>query len=107
VTDRAAAHAHGRGAVAVVGEALVDVVQASPGAPFEAFVGGSPANVAVGLARTIRRHLDTTPEHAAVRHILTAPVITERTAAHIGDEEWMSRACSQRFRPWPPAKRLG
>jgi hypothetical protein len=30
---------------------------------------------------------DTTPEHAAVRHILTAPVITERTAAHIGDEE--------------------
>jgi fructokinase len=39
------------GAVAVVGEALVDLVQVSPAAPFEALVGGSPANVAVGLAR--------------------------------------------------------
>lgn len=63
-------------AVAVVGEALVDFVPPGPGPLFEAFVGGSPANVAVGLARLgvparlaarigndplgrrIRRHLD-------------------------------------------------
>lgn len=62
--------------VAVVGEALVDFVQPGPEPLFEAFVGGSPANVAVGLARLgvparlaarigadplgrrIRRHLD-------------------------------------------------
>ena len=62
--------------VAVVGEALVDFVQPGPEPIFEAFVGGSPANVAVGLARLgvparlaarigadplgrrIRRHLD-------------------------------------------------
>jgi len=62
--------------VAVVGEALVDFVQPRPEPMFEAFVGGSPANVAVGLARLgvparlaarigadplgrrIRRHLD-------------------------------------------------
>jgi fructokinase len=64
------------GVVAVVGEALVDFVQPGPEPIFEAFVGGSPANVAVGLARLgvparlaarigadplgrrIRRHLD-------------------------------------------------
>jgi fructokinase len=64
------------GVVAVVGEALVDFVQPGPEPLFEAFVGGSPANVAVGLARLgvparlaarigadplgrrIRRHLD-------------------------------------------------
>ena len=39
------------GVVAVVGEALVDFVQLGPEPLFEAFVGGSPANVAVGLAR--------------------------------------------------------
>jgi sugar/nucleoside kinase (ribokinase family) len=39
------------GVVAVVGEALVDFVQPGPEPLFEAFVGGSPANVAVGLAR--------------------------------------------------------
>jgi fructokinase len=66
----------GADVVAVVGEALVDFVQAGPEPYFEAFVGGSPANVAVGLARLgtpvrlaarisadplgrrIRRHLD-------------------------------------------------
>jgi fructokinase len=64
------------GVVALVGEALVDFVQPGPEPLFEAFVGGSPANVAVGLARLgaparlpvrigadplgrrIRRHLD-------------------------------------------------
>jgi fructokinase len=60
------------GVVAFVGEALVDFVQPGPQPLFEAFVGGSPANVAVGLARLgararlaadplgrrIRRHLD-------------------------------------------------
>jgi fructokinase len=39
------------GVVALVGEALVDFVQPGPEPLFEAFVGGSPANVAVGLAR--------------------------------------------------------
>jgi fructokinase len=51
--------------VAVVGEALVDFVQPGPEPFFEAFVGGSPANVAVGLAR------------------LAVPV---RLAARIGDD---------------------
>jgi fructokinase len=37
--------------IAVVGETLVDLVQAGPGGLFEALPGGSPANVAVGLAR--------------------------------------------------------
>jgi fructokinase len=40
-----------RGVVAVVGETLVDLVQSGTEPRFEAFVGGSPANVAVGLAR--------------------------------------------------------
>jgi fructokinase len=35
----------------VVGEALVDLVQAGPEGLFDAVPGGSPANVAVGLAR--------------------------------------------------------
>jgi sugar/nucleoside kinase (ribokinase family) len=35
------------GVVAVVGEALVDFVKTGPEPYFEAFVGGSPANVAV------------------------------------------------------------
>ena len=39
--------------IAVVGEALVDFVQPGPEPIFEAFVGGSPANVAVGLARLV------------------------------------------------------
>jgi hypothetical protein len=37
--------------VAVVGEALVDLVPAGRAGLFEAVPGGSPANVAVGLAR--------------------------------------------------------
>ena len=37
--------------VAVIGETLIDLVQAGPGGLFEAVPGGSPANVAVGLAR--------------------------------------------------------
>jgi fructokinase len=36
---------------AVVGEALIDLVGAPRGSTFEAHVGGSPANVALGLAR--------------------------------------------------------
>ncbi len=40
-----------RGAIAVVGEALIDLVPAGDGRLFEAAPGGSPANVAVGLAR--------------------------------------------------------
>jgi fructokinase len=41
----------GRGIVAVAGEALVDLVPAGREGLFEAAPGGSPANVAVGLAR--------------------------------------------------------
>ncbi|MBV9355907.1 MAG: carbohydrate kinase [Chloroflexi bacterium] len=41
----------GGGAIAVVGEALIDLVPAGDGRLFEAAPGGSPANVAVGLAR--------------------------------------------------------
>ena len=37
--------------IAVVGEALVDLVADSDGRTFRAYPGGSPANVAVGLAR--------------------------------------------------------
>jgi fructokinase len=39
------------GVVALVGEALVDFVQPGPEPLFEAFVGGSPANVARLAAR--------------------------------------------------------
>src|SRR5947209_1340983 len=39
------------GAIAVVGEALIDLVPAGRDGLFEAAPGGSPANVAVGLAR--------------------------------------------------------
>ena len=39
------------GTIAVVGEALVDLVQLTAGGLFDAVPGGSPANVAVGLAR--------------------------------------------------------
>ena len=41
----------GTGVVAVAGEALVDLVPAPVGGYFEIAPGGSPANVAVGLAR--------------------------------------------------------
>ncbi len=37
--------------VAVAGEAVVDLVASEPGGPYLALPGGSPANVAVGLAR--------------------------------------------------------
>ncbi|MEV0398758.1 carbohydrate kinase [Actinoallomurus sp. NPDC050550] len=37
--------------VAVAGEAIIDLVAAEPGGPYLALPGGSPANVAVGLAR--------------------------------------------------------
>ena len=39
------------GVVAVAGEALIDFVPAGGNGLFEAAPGGSPANVAVGLAR--------------------------------------------------------
>lgn len=39
------------GVIGVAGEALVDFVQAGPDRVFEALPGGSPANVAVGIAR--------------------------------------------------------
>jgi fructokinase len=39
------------GVVAVAGEALIDLVAAGREGLFEAVPGGSPANVAVGLAR--------------------------------------------------------
>jgi fructokinase len=41
----------GAGIVAVAGEVLVDLVPADPDGHYEAVPGGSPANVAVGLAR--------------------------------------------------------
>ncbi len=40
-----------RAPVAVAGETVVDLVAAEPGGPYFASPGGSPANVAVGLAR--------------------------------------------------------
>ncbi|HET9292081.1 MAG TPA: carbohydrate kinase, partial [Actinomycetes bacterium] len=48
MTERAAG---GAGVVAVAGEALVDFVPAGGPGVFQAAPGGSPANVAVGLAR--------------------------------------------------------
>ena len=42
---------NGTGGVLVVGEALVDVVHPADGGPPAEHVGGSPANVAMGLAR--------------------------------------------------------
>jgi fructokinase len=49
--DRRAPAGGGPGVVAVAGEALVDFVPAGRPGLFEAAPGGSPANVAVGLAR--------------------------------------------------------
>src|SRR3954462_11924791 len=42
---------NGAGVIAVAGEALVDLVPAPVGGYFEIAPGGSPANVALGLAR--------------------------------------------------------
>jgi fructokinase len=42
---------HETGVVAVAGECVVDLVAAEPGGAYLALPGGSPANVAVGLAR--------------------------------------------------------
>jgi fructokinase len=47
----ATAHPGGPGIIAVAGEALVDLVPAPVGGYFEIAPGGSPANVALGLAR--------------------------------------------------------
>jgi fructokinase len=47
----ATAHSGGPGIIAVAGEALVDLVPAPVGGYFEIAPGGSPANVALGLAR--------------------------------------------------------
>lgn len=44
-------HGSGAGVIAVAGEALVDLVPAPVGGYFEIAPGGSPANVALGLAR--------------------------------------------------------
>ena len=49
VTERTAADQ--AGAVTVVGEALIDLVPAEPDGLYAAAPGGSPANVAIGLAR--------------------------------------------------------
>lgn len=42
---------HTSGVIGVVGEALIDLVAEADGRTFRAYPGGSPANVAVGLAR--------------------------------------------------------
>jgi len=91
------------GVVAVVGEALVDFVQSDRPEPFfEAFVGGSPANVAVGLARLgapvrlaarigddplgrrIRRHLD--ENGVDLSHAVAAPEHSSLAIVGIGDD---------------------
>ena len=50
-TNGSGTNGSGAGVVAVAGEALVDLVPAPVGGYFEIAPGGSPANVAVGLAR--------------------------------------------------------
>ena len=54
----------GPGVVAVAGEALIDFVPAGRNGLFEAAPGGSPANVAVGLAR---QELDDPPGCRAIK----------------------------------------
>ena len=49
--DSLATNGPAKGVVAVAGEALVDLVPAPVGGYFEIAPGGSPANVALGLAR--------------------------------------------------------
>ena len=49
--DSPGPHRNGAGVIAVAGEALVDLVPAPVGGYFEIAPGGSPANVALGLAR--------------------------------------------------------
>lgn len=41
----------GRAGVTVIGEAIVDLLPAGPPRTFQAVPGGSPYNVAIGLAR--------------------------------------------------------
>lgn len=56
----------------VIGEALLDMVQAEPRGPFTAKPGGGPLNIAVGLARLshpteLKARLSTSPLAAVVR----------------------------------------
>ena len=65
------------GAITVIGEALIDLVPAEREGLFEARPGGSPANVAVGLAR-----LDVSVRLAAR---LADDVMGRRLRAHLAD----------------------
>jgi fructokinase len=63
--------------MAVVGEALIDLVPAGEGRLFEAAPGGSPANVAVGLARL------GVPVYLAAR--IADDLLGRRIRAHLAD----------------------
>jgi fructokinase len=76
--------------VTVVGEALIDIVVPAAGEPAE-HIGGSPANVAIGLARLGHRtqlatHLGTDPRGRRISQALAdegvALVAGSQTAAH-------------------------
>ncbi len=67
-------------AVTVVGEALIDIV-VSPSGDTAEHVGGSPANVAIGLARLSHRtqlatHIGTDPRGARISDLLLAEGVT-------------------------------
>ena len=90
------------GVVAVAGEALVDLVPAPVGDYFEARPGGSPANVALGLARLdvparllariaddpmgrrIREHLDS--NGVQLDHVVTAREQTSLALVTVGED---------------------
>ncbi|SOC57785.1 carbohydrate kinase family protein [Ornithinimicrobium cerasi] len=80
MTSRTALEAH-HTSVLTVGEALVDVVLPHGGGPATSHVGGSPANVAVGLAALdhdsrLTAHLGDDEHGARVReHLLDADVV--------------------------------
>ena len=92
----------GNGVVAVAGEALVDLVPAPVAEYFEAAPGGSPANVAVGLARLdvptrllariaddplgrrLRAHLETNEVDLA--HAVPATEQTSLAIVTVGDD---------------------
>lgn len=75
------------GGVLVVGEALIDIVMADPAVHPVEHVGGSPANVALGLGRlgrSVRLHTALAHDHRGAR--IAAHL--EESGVRIADESW-------------------
>jgi hypothetical protein len=105
----------GAGVVAVAGEALVDFVPAGRPGLFEAAPGGSPANVAVGLARLqipvrlLARIADDLLGHRIRAHLASngvdlsyavrAAEPTSLAIVAVGPTAWSSTTSGSRARP--------